>query len=872
MGISWRAFLGLCLVLAFPFFFPFPASSRAMSRRLPHSVKPVHYHIDLVPAPSSRPQGGFETFSASVFVTVDVLEATRVFRLNSKGLTIRSASFDGLEGQTRLDAEKDVLEVEFERDIAGGVSGVLKIEYEGPVTTDSTGIYQNSYAGGTKFGIGTQMEPACARKFVPCWDEPTFKATFDLSVVVPDHYTVLFNAPLLEPPSDVMPGFSRHVFGKSPKMSSYLLALFVGEVEALSAKSKSGCEVRVWVPKGEQEVGKTALADGIKCLDFFEEFYGVPYVLPKLDMVGLDSFVDGGMENWGLIVFSPVYLYVRPNALFQSRHRQSYIIAHEIAHMWFGNLVTMEWWNDLWLNEGFATYAGWLAVKHIHQEWDVDAIVFEELKRGLKADGFPSTHAVSIDVSIDDPVLIGNMVDAITYCKGFAVLRMTAAFCGDKAFAEGVRAYVKKFSYKNTKSDDLMECLGKASGKDVATFVGKWLTYVGYPVLHVSRSDNMLTVHQERFLSSGDRTAAFEPWPVEPVVAWGKSGEAKTSFLLDKRSATVELPSAAVGKALNVNPNVEMMMRVVYTPAMWSDLLKHVMDLAPVDRLALLDSRLELGSAGYESTSNFFELVLVLLDFETNPIIFYHIATLLSAFKKIWQNAGAEMRLLIGRLRRRLAERVLALFGAESQSGEDSQILDARSTTLGVLAGDKNHFLHAKFREKLGNIGSLDESSLKIVLRTATFDELERLFEANRASASSSRIILCAVASASDGSVERKSAFLEKLQGTQLFAFFSSLPNSSVQRAILLPKWHWLCEQTSYNSGSLRSMFKPAFENDCDEKLIGELDRFIEESTKDSQSMLTSIQEQLRAAILANKRWIERDGELVLNLLRNRLN
>ena len=223
-------------------------------------------------------------------------------------------------------------------------------------------------------------------------------------------------------------------------MSTYLLALYIGEVECVSAKSRSGCEVRVWTPIGEKDLGVLPLNEAVQFLDYYEDFYCIPYVLPKLDLVGLDTFIFGGMENWGLIFFSSSSLYVPESALFSKKCRLSTIVAHEIAHMWFGNLVTMEWWNDLWLNEGFATYASWMAIKHVHKDRDVDSMLFEDdVVSGLKTDAFPSTHAVSIDAGIDDPIVIGNMCDKhLPTRKGMAVLRMASIFCGERQFAKGV--------------------------------------------------------------------------------------------------------------------------------------------------------------------------------------------------------------------------------------------------------------------------------------------------------------------------------------------------------------------------------------------------------------------------------------------------
>jgi puromycin-sensitive aminopeptidase len=227
--------------------------------RLPHSVLPRNYHIELTPRPSSRPELGFETFEATVSITVDVVDTVREFRLNASGLRLHRCTFDGMDGQILVNEALQQLTIKWPRDIRAGSSGVLSIHYDGDVREGSTGLYQNSYQNGKRRGIGTQMEMAEARRFLPCWDEPAFKATFELAIIVPSFYVVLFNSALSGTPTTAQQGLTRHVFGRTPKMSSYLLAIFVGEAESISAKTARGVELRVWTPVGHRELGKLAV-------------------------------------------------------------------------------------------------------------------------------------------------------------------------------------------------------------------------------------------------------------------------------------------------------------------------------------------------------------------------------------------------------------------------------------------------------------------------------------------------------------------------------------------------------------------------------------------------------------------------------------
>ncbi len=370
------------------------------SLRLPVSTAPREYHLELVPTPSSRPELGFECFSGSVSVLVEVIQHTSVLVLHASSakLHIDSCTFSAARVVSwHCDAAVDQLRVQLETELAPGTFGKLVIAYSGQITTDSVGIYQNSYASGKRKGIGTQLEMMDARRVFPCWDEPQFKATFSLVITVPSFYTVLFNTDVVSTSSLHNGELTRHEFAATPLMSSYLVALFVGEVESLQAVSKNGVLVRVWREVGRVGVGETQLDYAVRSLDFLEDFYGFHYPMKKLDHIGLESFVNGGMENWGLVVYSASSFYVSEDNSFASVLHMIVMIAHETAHMWFGNLVTMRWWNDLWLNEGFATYAGWLAVRHLKPAWDIASLMFvDDLADAFNDDSVKNTHAVEV--------------------------------------------------------------------------------------------------------------------------------------------------------------------------------------------------------------------------------------------------------------------------------------------------------------------------------------------------------------------------------------------------------------------------------------------------------------------------------------------
>ncbi len=862
--------------------------------RLPKSVLPRNYHIELTPRPSARPELGFETFEATVSIAVDVVETVRSFRLNAVELRLHRCSYDGMDGEILVNDPLQQLTIKWPREVRGGTSGVLVIHYDGDVRVGSTGLYQNSYQNGKRRGIGTQMEMAEARRFLPCWDEPAFKATFELAITVPSFYVVLFNSSLVGTPATVQPGLTRHVFSKTPKMSSYLLAIFVGEADSISAKTQRGVEVRVWTPVGHKDLGElvvscarvvflfkklrkcfSQLEDGVKILEFFEEFYGVPYAMDKVDFVGLDTFAYGGMENWGLITYSSSQIYLQPNALNAHKVRASYIVAHELAHMWFGNLVTMAWWNDLWLNEGFATYAGWMAVKHAHPEWDVDAVVFEqELHRALIADSFLGSHAVVMDPTIDDPVKIGNLCDTITYSKGFACLMMAAKFCGERGFTDGVRQYVKKFQYQNTVTKDLWDCLASASGKDVVSFMGRWTESIGYPVVYVSRVGNMLSMRQERFIANGAAAPKSPPWPLDLTMAWGKG---QSTLLFDTEATTVELPLMATNNPpyLLLDPLARMMVRVVYSPGMWQDLVKHVLQLSPTDRMSLISSRLALCSAGLVSSGDVLQLVFV-LERDTNAAVLkFTLAHVESLFCRVWSrvslrpDGGESMKTLTNRLMYRLGNAVLERFGPTPVAGESPLCNDLRSIAFRYLVEDPNHSLHAWYLDQFPNWRKLSKSDLVLACYAAGFERTLKVFEEEGNSSDVSTVLLAILGRmvVSEDVKSKKEAFFNSLPSGSIFAFLCAFEDTEHARHIIYRDWSSICTRLSNVSNPLTRLFLHAHQSESSLSVLGDLDAFMAKLTEEQRRLIESTVGQCREAVIGNHKWVERDYGVVRALL-----
>lgn len=395
----------------------------------------------------------------------------------------------------------------------------LYLTFHGTITRAMTGLYPSYFnvEGKEHVLLATQFESHFARNVFPCIDEPEAKATFDLILTTPPELTVLANTPVLHQ-EHLDAQTTSHIsttFATTPKMSTYLLAFVIGELQSVSTLTKRGTEVSVWAtiaqPLGALDY---ALDVAKRSVEFFEDYFGIPYPLPKLDHVGLPDFTSGAMENWGLITYRERLLLAYPGEASQSiREYIAMVIAHETSHQWFGNLVTMKWWDDLWLNESFANMMEYQAVDHMFPEWHIwDTFTMNEGLAALRRDATAGVQAVK--TSVHHPDEINTLFDgSIVYAKGGRVLAMMKAYLGETAFRKGLTAYFKKHAYGNTTGADLWHSLGEASGIDVAAFMNPWLERSGFPVVSAELQGENVELSQAHFLESGI-VSDGQLWPV----------------------------------------------------------------------------------------------------------------------------------------------------------------------------------------------------------------------------------------------------------------------------------------------------------------------------------------------------------------------
>lgn len=514
------------------------------SVRLSKDIIPIKYDIELQPDLKNFTFAGIET------ITLSVSKKTKILTLHSKEIDIETASISIGETKTftqkiSYNKKRETASFVFKNYIPKG-KVKLNIVFQGILNDKMRGFYRSKYIahGIEQHMATTQFEATDARRAFPCFDEPAQKAVFNVSLIIPKGKTAISNT-LPVSVSEHTAGFEIVKFSSTPKMSTYLLAFIIGDFEFLESKTKRGVHVRVFTIPGKKHQAKFALDCAVKTINFYEKYFDIKYPLPILDMIAIPDFSSAAMENWGAITYRESALLVDENhSSVSNKQWVALVIAHELAHQWFGNLVTMEWWTHLWLNEGFASYIEYLAVDKLFPKWDIwTQFATNDLGVALRLDALQTTHP--IEVPVHHPDEIGEIFDEVSYSKGASVIRMLANYLGEKDFRNGLRYYLKKHSYKNTETIHLWQAFEKISGKSITKMMHNWTSKPGYPVVKVSILDKQLKWSQERFFSSSvsaQKSKDKTKWKI-PItfkknkVNLGESGFYRTAYskeLLDK--------------------------------------------------------------------------------------------------------------------------------------------------------------------------------------------------------------------------------------------------------------------------------------------------------------------------------------------------
>lgn len=646
--------------------------------RLPRTVLPRRYHLALDPDLDAG------TFTGAEEVEVKVRERVDEIVLNAADLSIEEGWLDGAMG--RLEVADVGLDEETERAhlrlAAPAEPGewTLHLRFAGTLSDQMRGFYRSTYVdgrGATRTVAATQFESTDARRAFPCWDEPDLKAVFSVSLVADEGHLAISNGPEVDR-TLTGDGRVRVRFAETIPMSTYLVAFVVGPLEATEPVDVDGVPLRIVHVPGKGVLTAFGLEVGAFCLRFFSGYYGIAYPDRKLDLVALPDFPQGAMENLGCVTFRENLLLVDPDKATQPELASvADVIAHELAHMWFGDLVTMRWWNGIWLNEAFATFMEILAVDAFRPEWERWTQFLRTRSVALEIDALESTR--SIEYPVHSPDDASGMFDTLTYTKGAGVLRMLEQYLGADRFRDGIRKYLADHRFGNTETYDLWDAIEVATGEPVRRIMDGWIWQGGYPILMAELEDGTARLSQERFLLSGQRAPGV--WDVPVLV---RRDDGAQALLVEPAGATV---AVGAGQSLVVNAGAHAFARVRYDDVLLARVTGALGRLSPDERTQLVDDAWAAVVAGHAPASGFRAFVAAFAG-ETQLPVWQAILQGLSWFDRLLEAAPREhFRAWARGLLRPALDRI----GWEPSPDEPDLVRSLRGTlfaSLGTIGGD----------------------------------------------------------------------------------------------------------------------------------------------------------------------------------------
>ena len=552
--------------------------------KLPKVVVPLSYDIQLKPNIEKL------TFSGSETVILDVRKPEKTITLNVNTVTIASAKLLKADGKTEqyaritIDPQKETATLAFDTEIPSG-RHQISVDFTGKINEAPKGLYYARYqeqgSSAKKIMLGTNMEPSDARRMFPCWDEPSFRAKFRVRATLPANFTVVSNMPV---ESEKKTGAEKEVrFAETPPMSSYLIVFCAGELDAIYGEA-DGTKIGIVTTKGKAGMGRYALESAEKILKYYNEYFGEKYPLPKLDLIAIPGGFGGAMENWGGITFYESYLLFDPaNSSELTKQNIFNLIAHEMAHQWFGDLVTMAWWDNLWLNEGFASWMGTKCLDHFNPQWHIWLRSNANKQRAMNTDALSATHPIQQAVTTESEAQ--SAFDEITYQKGQSFLRMLESYLGEQDFRAGIRSYIRAHRLSNSTTADLWNALTESSRKPAAAIAASWTEQPGLPLVLMKSTESGITVTQERFTVHQKNPKSLE-WNI-PIAYRDvpSTGNPARVFLLEQKSAT--LPNTQSSQNVKLNAGNVGYFRTQYDGAHFEKLLALVAQLPEADKVNL---------------------------------------------------------------------------------------------------------------------------------------------------------------------------------------------------------------------------------------------------------------------------------------------
>ncbi|KAF9432108.1 hypothetical protein BGZ76_011251 [Entomortierella beljakovae] len=830
---------------------------------LPTNVTPSHYTLTITPDLKEY------TFRGYVEIDINVNEATTTIQINTKELTLKWGRVD-IEGKTHeatdiaFNESRETTTLTFETELQKGPA-VLSIYYDGILNDKMAGFYRSSYKdtdGNSKIMGVTQFEATEARRAFPCWDEPSAKATFSIKLVVPSELEALSNMPV-EQITMVEPEEKTVHFEKTPIMSTYLVAWAVGDfeyVESVTTKLDNPVTCRVYTLPGLKEQGRFAVEITPKILEYFSEIFGTAYPLPKLDQIAVPDFDMGAMENWGLVTYRTVaLLFDEKTSDLRFKEQVASTVAHELAHQWFGNLVTMEWWDHLWLNEGFATWVGTLAVDHLFPEWDTwPTFIVADVQRGIALDSLRSSHPIEV--------------------PGASVIRMLSNWLTVDVFLAGIRHYLKRHEYSNATTNDLWAAISEIAKVDVGEFMNTWTRVIGLPVLNITETDGVVAVEQHRYLSTNDvkpeddETVWWVPLGVYPKPA----SIADPNQTLKTRSLEFE-----VSDGLYIfNKDYGGVFRTNYPPSAIVRIGKAIAEgsehVSLSDRAGFVADSSSLAKSGHTATKNFLDLVQYYKNEDTYVVwelLAQRVGEISSTFsgnERVYQGILAFQRNLVDNMVQRVGweypegESYLTsrlrnvILRAAGRAGHEATIAEAkRRFAIFVSDPSQDSILHPSIRQ----------TAFEIVLSRGGEEEFRHVLKYFHAAPKQDQQVVALLALGHAQQPElieevQKLAISESVRSQDILYVLSGLAANPKAR---IPTWefvkaNWSLFSERYKSsmGLLGMCVKLPLAQVADEALIKEVNEFfVDKETKNFQRAL----DQAIEGLGVNSAWVTREQE-----------
>ncbi len=709
------------------------ASAAAPTTQLPRTVRPTHYDIAIVPDAEQR------AFASKVTIDIEVLEPTATITLNALDLVFGpvqlSDAHNVLIAQPKVQVDKanQTATFVFDKSLPKG-SYRLAMKYRGKINTQANGLFAIDYdtAAGHKRALYTQFENSDARRFIPSWDEPAYKATFSLEATVPSKQTAISNMPI-EHKAEINADRSAIRFTRTPKMSTYLLFFGLGEFDRITARV-GPTEVGVIAQRGSAAQGQFALDSASAILREYNDYFAIPYPLPKLDNIaspGSSRFFSA-MENWGAIYTFEYAILLNPSISTQADKQNVFSdAAHEMAHQWFGDLVTMSWWDDLWLNEGFATWMASRTTAKLHPEWDTMLDDVGGREAAIGRDSLATTHPVVQHVTTVEQA--SQAFDSITYQKGSAVIRMIEEYVGHDPWRAGVRQYIRKHAYGNTVSDDLWREIEAAAKKPILAIAHDFTLQPGVPMLRVAApkcANNSTTLELTQAEFSKDQPNK-KPlvWRV-PVIAKPLAADTEVRTLVTNGKATLTVPGCGV---VILNAGQSGYYRTLYSAEQFAQIKDRFTSLATIDQLGIFSDTWALGLAGYRSSSDVLDLAAV-VSTRAHPKVWGLIAGTFGNINNIYGkdsvNRQSFRRFAIAKL-----APILTQIGWIAQRGESDSIAILREQLINVLSALDDNAVIAEAQRRFAAAKTdttaippaLRKTILRVVARhadAATWDRL----------------------------------------------------------------------------------------------------------------------------------------------------